>query len=328
MENQNLGIFGWGLYLPKVVSVEEMVRSAGGDPEGYLSYGWQNTCVANENEHPNLMVVEALKRGLSSLKMTPANLKLVISTSEAHDYLEMSTAMEVMRDLKLPSSVVGFDLYQDCMATVTALEVARGWLATAGGGYAAIVSGERFSETIDKGNKDNEVFWGFGDGASALIVGVNVPEKPKITFRGAAFFTNGSQNGYLHPIYGGTKFRVAPSGENPFKRRPAHISGDGMFLSYLAGYEAAIKDLRSRHDFSTNWLVCSQTSPGIIGVLNSLTGVGEEKIAVTGNKFGHIGCSDIVIGIDDLHQKKLLQGSGLLTACCSSGWCAAYLEAV
>ena len=44
------------------------------------------------------------------------------------------------------------------MATVTFLEVAKAMLADQGGGYAAIVSGEHFSESIDKGNKENEVF--------------------------------------------------------------------------------------------------------------------------------------------------------------------------
>ncbi len=325
MEKQNLGIYGWGLYLPKVVSVEEMVKSAGGNPDNYLTYGWQNACVANEKEHPNFMVMEAVKRALESTQIKPESIKLVISTAEAHDYLEMSTAMEVMRELNLPTSTVGFDIYQDCMATVTALEIAKGWLTSLGGGYGVIVSGERFNETIDKSDKENEVFWGFGDGASAMIVGVNTPGTPKINFLASSFHTKGSQNGYLHPVYGGTKFRIAPTGENPFKRRPPHISGDGMFLSYIAGYETAIIELRSKNKFDSNWLVCSQTSPGIMGVLSSLTGVSPENVAVTGNKFGHIGCSDIAIGFQDLYEKNLLQGSGLLTACCSSGWCAAYL---
>ena len=35
MQNNEFGIFGWGLYLPKAVSIEEMVKSAGGDPETY-----------------------------------------------------------------------------------------------------------------------------------------------------------------------------------------------------------------------------------------------------------------------------------------------------
>ena len=106
MQNNEFGIFGWGLYLPKAVSIEEMVKSAGGDPETYLTYGWHKACVANENEHPNSMVFEALKKALVAADITPEQLNIVISTAEAHDYLEMSTAMEVMREFNLSPTTI------------------------------------------------------------------------------------------------------------------------------------------------------------------------------------------------------------------------------
>lgn len=321
-----LGIFGWGTYLPPVHSATDLITKAGGDPGSYLSFGWKNICVAAENDHPVSMATASLKKALSAAGIGPEKLKLVICTSFTHDYLELSSAEETAQEIGTPPDCLSFDITNGCLGTLSGMEIARDWLESHGGGYAAIISGERWAAGMDKRDKSIDSLWGFSDGASAVIVGIGVPEKPRINYYGSCFYTNNELIGHMRREYGGTRHPSIPNDACPTKRLVRQMDSEKLQKAFIEGYGKVISEAKTRFGGKPEWAVCNQATPGVLEVLTFLLRLNSNSVAKTGDRYGHVGCSDIVLGLEQLQSDGRLKGKGIALACTPSSWGAAWLE--
>ena len=323
-----LGILSWGTYLPQAKIVKDLVLAKGGDPKNYLTFGWEKVCVAEGNDYPTAMCIKALKKALSQCEVHVSQLQLVICTSTTHDYPEVVTASEVMKESGAASSCVGFDIYHGCITTLTALEVARDWLARLGGGYAAIVSAERWVDSIDKTDRLIESLWNFSDGASALIVGVDVPQKQKLTYHGSCFSNCNDMSGYIRRSYGGARSFGTPPGENPTKRVLLPIPLQKQWQYFSEGYTKVYTDFKTRFNTKPDWLVCNQGTPAVVEQLAFMTRIKQPHFARSGEKYGHVGCCDLTIGFEELEKAGELKGPGIAFSCSASAWGAGLLKTV
>lgn len=327
MEKKTLGIIGWGLFIPPQSSVEEVVTKAGSNASDYLQYGWKNICIAEKNDHPNSMSIKALQRALQNTNVQASTLKLIISVGETHNFLGTPTSTSLMKQFQTPPTCVGFDINQNCIALPTALEIAKNWLQSNEGGYAAIICAEKWTDTVNKADKNEEINWGFSDGASAIIVGMNVPNKIKLHYYKSTFHTKCELNGFLQRKFGGTEYPIAAANENQMMRIPSTVSHEKIFSNYFEGFQTVISSIQKLYKDSPQWVACTQTSPGTISMLSYWTKVSTENIASTGHTYGHLGCSDIAVGLEDLFAKNKLKGPGLIVSSSPTGWNAAYLVA-
>jgi len=327
MTISNLCILGWGTYLPAVQSVPELIKTAGGDPTNYIKSGWSNVCVAQDADHPTAMCTKSLQAALGQTGVASTDLKLVICTSQTHDYIELATSLEVMKEVNASPNCVGFDIFNGCLATLIALELAKNWLNSNGGGHAAIISAERSAASIDRNDSSLESIWGQSDGSSALIVGVGVPQKARVEYHGTCFYSTNEMSGHMRRAFGGTQAPSAPAGQNPFKRIVRKISGPEMQKYFVGGYSKVIDAYIKKYPGKPQWLVANQVSPVVVEMLGLLTRIEKTKVAKTGIQFGHVGCSDIVLGLENLTSQGLLIGQGMVVASNPSCWGAAMMSA-
>jgi 3-oxoacyl-[acyl-carrier-protein] synthase III len=321
-----VGIYGWGFFVPPLQSVKEMIEKSGGDPTNYLKAGWPNICVATENDYPTNMAARSLKAALADAGIDASQLKLVICTSQTHDYLELATSLEVMKEVNASTECLGFDIFDGCLATLTAFEISRGWLNVNGGGYAAIITAERRVESIDRNDKTLESIWGESDGASAVIIGLVPEKKPRLVYQGTCFHSINEMSGHMRRAYGGTRAPMAPAGTNPGKRVIGDIPAAQMQKYFVGGFGKVIDAFQARYKVKPEWLIANQVSPVVVEMLGYLTRVDSKKIAKTGAQYGHVGCSDLIIGIDHLSKSGLLAGKGMALASNPSSWGAALFE--
>jgi 3-oxoacyl-[acyl-carrier-protein] synthase-3 len=320
-----LDLLGIGLALPPAQRVRDLVRAVGGDPETHD--GWEHVCIAGEGDHPSTLAAAALGGALEEAGVAAAQLDLVLGVGVSRDYPpSWSLATEVMRLHGAPPTCLGFDLTIGCLSALVGLQTALGWLQGMGGGYAAIVTGERWSQTVDRSDPSQRALWGHADGGGAVVVGLGRPGAPLAKFHGAAFTNHQDFNGLLRVKYGGTRFPQVPPGEDSFRRTIEPIPRQEIWAVYVASYARIFAALQQRFGIAPGRLLCNQTSPNVVRMIAEVAGVDDGLACRTGHEHGHVGGADLMIGLRRLSDARQIDrpiamaasvpyafGAGLLT---------------
>jgi 3-oxoacyl-[acyl-carrier-protein] synthase III len=293
-----LAVVGIGLHLPPADPVPEWAAQRGADVTGYR--GWARACHARADEHPSTMGASALSQALERGGVSAADLRLVVFTGASRDYVpSWSVANEIMRLTGATDRCLGLDLTAGCLATLAGLDLVHGWLVAHGGGHAAVVTAERWSQTIEYTDPTTMALWAYGDSAGAVVVGVDVAEPPIVRYLGGEFRSASANNGHVMIQYGGTRQPMAPPGVDPFRRHVSDRPKDEIKASYRQGFAGALAALRERFGVEPARLVCNQMSPQLVGMLTDVSGMGD-RVVCTGDDTGHLGGTDIIVGLDAL----------------------------
>ncbi len=317
-----LDILGIGLDIPPATDTRALCRLAGADTTGFR--GWDQVCIAREDEHPSTLGAAALRAALADAGVSPADLSIVVSAGMSRDYLpSWSLSTEVMKAAGTGPAALGIDLTAGCLGTLAALNLAHGWLTVAGGGYAAIVTAERWSYTVDRSANSAMSLWSHSDGAGALVVGLGGAgehstgkhgagetrgDRPLAVYRGAEFVSAPELNGRVLIKYGGTRYPVAPPGVSATSRTLSASRAETVRETYKDNYQAALTALTKRFGVTPTRLVCNQITPGTVRMLTRLTGLPPSAVVVSGHDVGHIGPADIIVGLDRLVRAGQLDG--------------------
>jgi 3-oxoacyl-[acyl-carrier-protein] synthase III len=298
-----LSILGMGLELPPSVSMRELLDRTGGDTSWYNS--WQRACrVRNDEDQPSTFASAALKKALAASGVPAADIRLVLFTGVSRDYpASWSVATEVMRLNGISEDCVGIDMTIGCLATLSALDLAQGWLAQRGGGSAAIVAGERWSYTVDQNNPKVAGMWTWADGGAAIVVGMNTGRPAIADFLGAEFTSRSDYNGHVLISYGGTRNPVAPAGVNPYQREVSDRPRHEVKQAYLHGYRRAYDAISRRAGgLRAQRMVCNQMSPQTVSMIAESFGIPMERVVITGHETGHLGACDAIVGLNRLRE--------------------------
>jgi 3-oxoacyl-[acyl-carrier-protein] synthase-3 len=309
---QPLAILGIGVDLPPSVSVLEFVTAKGADTSRY--HGWRNVCHARSDEdHPSTMGSRALQTALAKSGVSPSDLRLVLFTGASRDYLpSWSVATEIMRLNDVGTDCVGLDVTVGCLATLAALELAHGWLALRGGGYAAVVAAERWSHTIDHTDPRIGGMWAYGDGGAAFVVGMNSGRPAVADFLGAEFVGRPDFNGHVMVRYGGTREPVAPPGVSPYMREVSNRQRRSVKETYVENYGKAADRVSTRFGMKGEQLICNQMSNVLVDMIAEALQFPLEQVVVTGHDTGHLGACDIMVGLDRVTQSGRLDKPTLM----------------
>jgi 3-oxoacyl-[acyl-carrier-protein] synthase-3 len=297
-----LAVLGLGTVLPPTVDVREVARTGGARPADVDRYtGWARACHAAPDEHPSTLGARALAAALANAAVPADELRLVVSTGASRDYVaSWSMANEIMHANAASNRCLGLDLSAGCVGTLAAIDLVQGWLGAHGGGCAAVVAAERWSQTIDYTDPGTVNLWAYGDSAGALVLGSGPGDgvRPaRLEYLGAEFASAAELNGHVLIPYGGTREPLAPEGANPFARRVSDRPKDLITSTYRANYRRAYDALCERFPLAPTRMVSNQTSPAIIGMTSTAVGM-EARTIVTGHDTGHLGGTDMVVGID------------------------------
>ncbi|CAB1370065.1 3-oxoacyl-[acyl-carrier-protein] synthase III C-terminal domain-containing protein [Denitratisoma oestradiolicum] len=309
-----LSILGSGIYLPPARPVCEVAAEAGADVSNYQ--GWPNVCHALAEDHPSTMGATALKAALADAGVAPDELRLVLFAGISRDYLpSFSVATEIMQSCGAQGHCLGLDMTIGCLGALSALDMAQGWLATHGGGVAAIVTAERWSYTVDHGSMASMGLWAHGDGASAAVVAMDTPHPAKAMFRGAEFTTQSDLNGTVLVKYGGTRHPVAPAGANPAERLFMGSSRADIRERYAYGYSSSLEAMKKRFGIAPKRVIINQTAALFLHLIAQVINIPIEDFLLTGPETGHVGSADLLIGLDRMlksgpcHEPYLLASS-------------------
>jgi 3-oxoacyl-[acyl-carrier-protein] synthase III len=306
----SVAVLGAGAYLPPSQSVIDLAKGA--DTSGYD--GWPRACIAGEDDHPSTMGAKATLAALADAGVRKEQLKLVVSCGMSREYLlAWSVATEIIRLMGIPSACLGLDINVGCTGLMAGLEVARSWLLANGGGYAAVVSADRQSSQIDRGDPESERIWAMSDGAAAVILGLGAKEPARAHYRGSCFSTHPDFNDVLLPPCGGTRRPAAPDGRNLLVFRSPPTKKE-LFDVLRAEYLKVMRDVLRQYGSKPEYLVCVQLSPKFVSMLREFARMDENQVIRTGDEVGHACGADIALGIQKLLSRGPLRGDALLVS--------------
>ncbi len=308
-----LEVLGVGLALPPARKIRDLVREAGGDPA--IHEGWEHACIASAGDHPSTLASSALAAALNEAGVAASQLALVLGVGVSRDYPpSWSLATEMMRLHGAPDACLGFDLTIGCLGALVGLNTALGWLQGMGGGYAAIVTAERWSQTIDRKDPARRPMWGHADGGGAMVVSVGRAGASLATFHGAVFTNNPAFNGLVLVKYGGTRFPEVPPGEDPAMRTLAPVPSREIWAAYATGYARAFAALKQRFGVAPGRVICNQPSPKVVSMIAEAAGIADELACRTGHDCGHVGSVDVIIGLRRVFDARQLDGPAAIAA--------------
>lgn len=311
--DKTLSILGTGVYLPPAYPVREVAAAAGADVSNYQ--GWPNVCHAREDDHPSTMGAAALQAALAEAGVAPSELRLVLFAGISRDHLpSFSVATEIMQICGAQGHCLGLDMTIGCLGGLSALDMAQGWLASHGGGAAAIVTAERWSYTVDHGSVASMGLWAHGDGASAAVVSLGPPRAAKAVFKGAEFTTQSDLNGLVLVKYGGTRHPVAPAGANPAERLFMGTSRADIRERYAHGYASSLAAMKQRFNVEPERVVINQTAVLFLHLIAQVIDIPIERFVLTGPETGHVGSADLLIGLDRVLKSGPLRVPHLLAS--------------
>jgi 3-oxoacyl-[acyl-carrier-protein] synthase III len=297
MTVEPLAVLGLGTDLPPARDVREFVRERGGDTSHYRS--WERACHAGPDDHPSTMGARALQRALADSGTPASDLKLVISCGGSRDYPpSWSVSTEVMRLCGVGEFAVGLDLMAGCLGTLGAIDLVQGWLSSHGGGYAAVVSAERWTQTIDFTDMSAMALWPYGDGAGALVLGLGTAEPAKFSFLGAEFCNASEFNDHVFIPYGGTRAPQPEPGVSAYTRKVSSRPRSEVSEMYRAGYLHSFERVTKRFQLQPTHLICNQITLNVLGMIGEALGL-DGRITITGDQTGHLGGADLMVGMKE-----------------------------
>jgi len=149
--------------------------------------------------------------------------------------------------------------------------------------------------------------WAWADGGAAMVVGVGSDRPPIAEFLGAKFTSRSESNGHVLVRYGCAREPTAPPGADPFARRVSSRDRREVRAAYDQGYRTgywALTDRLSDADATD----LQQITPPTVSVIAAGLGFPGERVVVTGNETGHLGASDMVVGLRQLQTRGEIDG--------------------
>ena len=143
-------------------------------------------------------------------------------------------------------------------------------------------------------------------------------------FVGAEFRSASGNNGHVMIPYGGTREPQAPPGVDPYARRVSDRPKQELTASYRKGYGDALAALKARFGIEPTRMLCNQMSPQLVGMLTEVTGM-DGRVVRTGDRTGHLGGTDIIVGLDTLVREGAVDGPILVCASAAFGFSAGLL---
>lgn len=170
MHNFSVGIIGTGKYIPeKIITNHDLEKMVDTSDEWIIRRtGIKNRHLLKEGIPSYTMGVEAAKLAINDAEISPEDIDLIITTTEAPDYLSPSMSCLIQKDINA-NNAAAFDLNAACTGFIYAMIVAQQFIETGYYRYVLIVSNEGLSRIVDWKNRNTCVL--FGDAAGAVVLG-------------------------------------------------------------------------------------------------------------------------------------------------------------
>ena len=174
MKHFNVNIIGTGIYHPenKVLNdyFIDYYEKKDIDIRGLLSYlGRDERYKCNEEENVITMGAKAAAEALGNAKITPEEIDMIIFATDTPEYTAPCNAIKVSNELGTVNAHVVYDMNNNCVGIITALDNASRFMKSNKKIRKALLIGSQKIASFARPD-DPMAYSGFGDGAGAIVL--------------------------------------------------------------------------------------------------------------------------------------------------------------
>lgn len=277
-----------------------------------------------ENQTTSDLCVEAAKKCLNRVNMSPNDIDLIIVATDTPDFISPSTASVVQ--YKLGADNAGtFDVNTACAGFVTALDMGSKYIA-ADSNYKNILVFGAYAMSRYLNMEDKKTVTLFADGAGVVLL--QSTEENDNGFLASELKSMGKYNGYMGIYAGGTAF---PTDQKVLDHNDQKLKFVHKFPPELnpTVWSEMINTLNSNTGYSSEEVdkyFMTQININSIWETMDILKIPREKAHTIMHYFGYTGSACIPMAFDDAIDKKIL-GSGDLVYFIGSGGGLAFASA-
>ena len=168
-----VGLTGYGRYVPDQVVTGEEIAAASGIPEEVVveKMGMKEKRVcAPDEDHCTDMAIAAAEDAIADADIAPEALDMVLyHGSEYKDYVVWSAAANICERLGA-TNAFGTESYTLCAGCPIAMRKVRGMLDSGDLGAVLVVTASREEDLVDYDDEESSFMFNFGSGAAAYVM--------------------------------------------------------------------------------------------------------------------------------------------------------------
>lgn len=310
-------VVGMGTYLPQgQLTNEHVARTAGVSEEWILrATGIKTRFTAGPDEAASDLGEQALRSALAATGLEAEQLDLIITTTSTPDELGPATSCRIQHSVGA-SRAVAFDMNTACSGWLFGVDAVRGWFSTKPKTkFAAVICVDTYTKFLDMSDRATAVL--FSDGAVATIL------------------ARTEEGDGVHDIFLGSDGKIADSimipqggSRNPVvagKGFPQKIHMDGKDIRDFAfkTFPESVEEILRRNQMTMDFVdmvVAHQPNPVLLSRIADKCGIPKEKLVITGDEVGNIGCACAPYALATAAcEKRIQRGDRLLVVAFGAG---------
>jgi 3-oxoacyl-[acyl-carrier-protein] synthase-3 len=302
-------IVGTGSYLPpKIVTNDDLAKRMDTSDEWIRTRtGIRQRHVADSSQASSDLGVEASRAALSTARVAPEELDLIVVATATPDYIFPSTACIVQAKLGA-RGCPAFDIQAVCSGFVYALAVADNLIRSGQHRCALVVGTEVYSGILDWNDRGTAVL--FGDGAGAVVL--KADSKPGVLW--SVLHADGSYSDILSVSGNVRGGRIVGS---PFLQ----MDGQAVFKFAVRVLDEVARETLALCGLTladVDWLIPHQANVRILEATAKNLGLDRSKLVVTVDNHANTSAASVPLALDlairdgriKRGHKVMLQGVG------------------
>ena len=286
--------------------------------EWILSHtGIRNRHIADPDQAPSDLALEACQKVLSRTALPPDEVDLILVATATGDYLGFPSVACLVQDRLGAKRAGAMDLAAGCTGFIYGLETARNFVLGGGARNVLVVGAEVLSRIVDWQDRNTCVL--FGDGAGAALVSAvrGRAATPRAGRGGSSPRCCGPTGRGAHLLerpVGGTR---TPFDPETFDRTAACLKMDGRQVYNFAVKAIAegIPEMLAANGFGIDdvaWIVPHQANVRIIEAAAKRAKIPLEKFFLNIEEYANTSAASIPIALTEMCAKGLLREGDLV----------------
>jgi len=321
VQSLKAAILGMGMGVPQKVLTNFDLEKIVDTSDEWITErtGIKERRILEDGENITEYAIKAAKEALTSAKVSPEELGLIICATVTPQYIIPSMAVMVQDGIGAKNAGA-FDLSATCSGFIYGLALAESFIKSKPETKVLVIGAEALSRKTNW--QDRTICVLLGDGAGAAVVGKSTePEKS-----GIMDFTLGADGSYweLLTLRGGGSCYPPFDERLPKDEYYIKMKGREVFKVATRMMEKLAVEILERNGFGPkdiDLLVPHQANLRIIEYLRERLGLPKEKVFVNINKYGNTSAASIPLALYEAEKEgKLKKGDLVLLVAFGGGF--------
>lgn len=304
MNENHVGVVGFGTYIPQEIQTAEEISKKSGIPVEIIKnkLGFSQKSVPGAQDGTMEMGVKAAKACLKNTGVNPEEIDLVISIGEEYKEFPLVTTGIYIQEKIGAKNAWGFDIAQRCGTAVVAMKIAKAMmLEDESINTVMIAGGYRNGDLIDYKNPRVSFMFNLAAGGGAIILKKNYGKNQLLE---SAIISDGSFAKDVGVFYGGTENPVNKENLQVSKKsldvfNPEHMK-QGLGEVSMANFLKVINESLEKSGYNKadlDYLAILHMKRSAHELVLSELGLSPEQSIYLEN-FGHIGQVDQILSTE------------------------------